>query len=83
MRWICNRADKGIGIGVFILINFEPILEAITVFYLGRGEEGVTYAMASVAVYFFAIGLLGQALAVLLANYLQTIGHRIMSYRGI
>lgn len=69
-----------IGLGVFILINFEPVIDAITVFYLGKGEDGVIYAVASVAVYFFAVGLLGQALAVLLANYLETIGHRIMSY---
>ena len=64
---------------VTILLTRKPVLQAIVVFYIGEGELESTYEVARCAVLFFGLGLLGQAIAVLLANYLAAIGHTIMS----
>lgn len=55
---------------ITLVLRSQKIVPVISWFYLGRNEESLV--IADVAVYFFAIGLLGQALSVLFANYLRS-----------
>lgn len=65
------------GLAITLLLRNEHVMPWISWFYLGNNTE--SYPAAYIAVYFFAIGLLGQALSVLFANYLQSIGRTMMS----
>ncbi len=65
------------GLIITLLLRSWYMMPLISWFYLGRNEEAVV--IAQVAIYFFAAGLLGQALSVLFANYLCSIGRIAMA----
>lgn len=65
------------GLAITFLLRDWDIIPKVSWFYLGNNPESIT--VANVAVYFFAVGLLGQALSSLFAVYLQTIGRTFLS----
>ncbi len=64
---------------VLILILFDSSVNQLVFIRLFLGHNTGSYEIAKYAMTFYSIGLLGQGLAVMLANYLQVIGHGIMS----
>lgn len=65
------------GLAVTFLLTNRNLVPYISWFYLGSNPT--SREIADAAVYFFAIGLLGQALSFLFAVYLQTIGRTLLS----
>ena len=65
------------GLAVTVLLRNWNVIPTVSWFYLG--ENTAAAEVANVAVYFFAVGLLGQALSSLFAVYLQTIGRTFLS----
>ena len=65
------------GLILTFLLRSGNVAEALSWFFLG--EYGETHIIANIALYCFAIGLLGQALSVLFATYLQSVGRPMLS----
>ena len=65
------------GLALTGLLRDFDVIPKISWFYLGSNPESIT--VANVAIYFFAVGLLGSALSALFAVYLQTIGRTFLS----
>lgn len=65
------------GAALSLLLHDFDVIPKISWFYLGNDPESIT--VANVAIYFFAVGLLGSALSALFAVYLQTIGRTFLS----
>ncbi|MCR5795668.1 MAG: hypothetical protein K6G61_10050 [Solobacterium sp.] len=65
------------GLGVTLLLRSQPVMVLITWFYLGVNVE--SYMTAHTAIYYFALGLTGQAMSVLFANYLNSTGRTLLS----
>ena len=66
------------GAAIMMLLRNPDVTRMITWFYLGGADEN-TFRIAEIAIYFFAEGLIGQAVSVLFANYLQSIGRTAAS----
>ena len=65
------------GTALTLLLRNWAVIPRISWFYLGDNPESIQ--VADVAIYYFAVGLLGQALSSLFAVYLQTIGRTFLS----
>ncbi|MBR3311114.1 MAG: ATP-binding protein [Solobacterium sp.] len=66
-----------LGLAITFLLRDWRVIPWISWFYLGSNPA--SREIANVAIYYFAIGLLGQALSFLFAVYLQTIGRTFLS----
>ena len=64
---------------VLILILLDSTSHQLILIRLFLGSNTGSYEIAIYALTFYSIGLLGQGLAVMLANYLQVIGHGLLS----
>lgn len=65
------------GLAITLLLRNWSVIQNISWFYLG--DDPASREVADIAIYFFAVGLLGQALSFLFAVYLQTIGRTFLS----
>ena len=59
-----------VGVLLYFVADLDAIPELLIRFYLGKNTEA--YELANVALQFYFAGLLGQGLAIVLANYLQS-----------
>ena len=69
--------DMFFGLAIMLLLQNENVRALITTFYLGSNTE--SFMAADVALTFFALGLPGQVVAILFANYLQSTGRPVWS----
>lgn len=65
------------GLTITFLLRNEAVRPLISRFFLGGNTE--SHMIANVAIYFFAVGLLGRAISTLFANYLQTTGRPLVA----
>ena len=63
------------GLGITLLLRSQPVKELLSWFYLGENME--SYFAAQTAIHYFALGLTGQAMSVLFANYLNSTGRTV------
>ena len=66
------------GVILTILLQNREVISVISRAFLGENSLEAQM-VAGAAVFYFAVGLLGQALSVLFANYLQAVGRTMMS----
>ena len=63
------------GLGITLLLRSQSVKELLSWFYLGENME--SYFAAQTAIHYFALGLTGQAMSVLFANYLNSTGRTL------
>ena len=65
------------GLSITFLLRSAAVRPLISRFFLGGNTDSIM--IANIAIYYFAMGLIGRALSTLLANYLQTTGRPLVS----